>query len=109
EAGRRHHRIGTLPGPQLRRLDDAVERHLAGAPVDGEDGFVAQVVDRVVAPFSGRDHRPVDAQNLVELTPIEGDRAVEALAPRFAERYQYPGPVPILHFPHHLRIAPASP
>ncbi|SIT57736.1 hypothetical protein BQ8794_40335 [Mesorhizobium prunaredense] len=81
---------------QLRILDDLEQRHLAGATEDGKDGAVGKMVDGVVAPFIGGDHAPVKPQDLVQFTPVEPHRLVEAFTSCLMQRDQYCGCVPIL-------------
>ena len=70
-------------------LDDLVERRLAGAAEDREDGAVGQMVDGIVAPFVGRDHAAVEPQDLVEFASVEGDGQVHPIPSRLVERDQY--------------------
>jgi hypothetical protein len=52
------------------------------------------VIDGVVAPLVGGDHAPVKPQDLIQFTPVETNRLIQALAPRL-QRDQYCGSVPI--------------
>src|SRR5690606_14989628 len=54
QTARGNRRKRALPARQRRRLDDLVERHLAGAPEDREHRTVPQMVDGIVAPFACR-------------------------------------------------------
>src|SRR5690606_5507651 len=92
--------------PQLRCLDDLEQRHLAGAPVDREERLLPQMVDRIIAPFAGGHHAAVQAQDRVELAPVERDWNIHALAAHLAQRDEYCRLVPIL--PSGAAIHPIS-
>jgi hypothetical protein len=52
---------------------DPVDRGVARAAEDGELGDVLVPDHGVVAPLAGGDHPPIDAQDQVQLTPLEED------------------------------------
>src|SRR5262245_33981075 len=54
------HREGALPAGEPWVLDDLKERRFAGAPKNREYRAVGQVIDRIVAPFIGGDHPPIE-------------------------------------------------
>jgi hypothetical protein len=50
----------------------------------------------VIAPFIGGDHTPVKSEDLIEFATVEGNRHIEALSSRLAQRDEYCGCLPIL-------------
>src|SRR5271170_1992253 len=81
----RDHRILSLTQSELRTFLDAEERHLARAPIDREGRAVLAEIDRVVAPFAGRNHAAVEIENTVELAPVEGDRKTARQAAQLSD------------------------
>jgi hypothetical protein len=75
DAGCRNHLVGALLAGKRGDLLHAVERHLAGAPKDGEHGAVFQVVDGVVTPFPLGDLAAIDLQDEIELASMKRDLA----------------------------------
>src|SRR6185312_447044 len=71
KAGRRDHTIGALLARQPRIFLDAVNRNFGRAAEDREHRPVLEEVDGVVAPFTIRDHAPVEVENAIELETIE--------------------------------------
>jgi hypothetical protein len=62
-----------LSAAQRGALFDARLRTLGGAAEGGEGGEIAGEVDRVVAPFAGRDHAAVEVQDARQLGAVEGN------------------------------------
>ena len=75
QARRRDDAVGPLPPREFRRLLDAVERTFRRAPEHREHCLFAQRVDRVVAPFAGRDLASIHIQYLREFFAVKGDLA----------------------------------
>src|SRR5262245_55254570 len=73
ETALRHHRIGTLPARQPRRLLDPVERHLAGPPEHREHRRLPPEIDRIVAPLPLRHLPPVETEDLEQFLTVERD------------------------------------
>ncbi len=71
EPGGRDHGIHALLAAQLRPLLDAKQRHLAGAPEDGEHRRVLQEIDGVIAPFAGGHHAAVKREDAIEFAAVE--------------------------------------
>lgn len=86
QAARRDDAIGALLARETQILLDPVERIFARAPVDGENGLVAQQIDRVIAPCSRRDLAPVKVKDGGKLMPVEGSRPVWLGTVRFRSR-----------------------
>src|SRR5260370_763216 len=59
--------IGAVRAGDAGMLLDAVGRNFRRAPKDGEDRAVAQEVDGIITPFTGRDLAAIEAKNAVEL------------------------------------------
>ena len=72
QAGRRNHAVGALAARQPRIFLDAVDRDFRGAAEHREHRAVLEKIDGVIAPFAGGDHAAVEAENAVELAPVEG-------------------------------------
>src|SRR5215467_15185228 len=72
QAGGRDDAVGALAARQAGALLDAVDRDFGAAAEDGKDRTVLQEVDRVVAPFTGGNLAAVEAEQAIELTPVEG-------------------------------------
>src|SRR3981081_2119885 len=71
QAGRGDHAIGALAARQALTLLDAVDRDFAGPAKNGKHRAVFEKVDGVIAPFAGGDLAAIEAENAVELTPVE--------------------------------------
>src|SRR5262245_53519541 len=78
QAGCRDHAVDALLARQPRILLDTVDRHLGRAPEDREHRAIFQEVDRIVAPFAGSDHPPIESENAVQLTAVECNLAGDA-------------------------------
>src|SRR5262245_32383804 len=93
QAGGRDHAVGTLPARQPGMLLDTVDRNFGGAAEHREHRAVPQKIDGVVAPFAGGDLAAIEAENAVELAPVEshaaggGERRVTRLAPMELARF----------------------
>src|SRR5579864_3709572 len=72
QAGCGDHAIYPLPTRQPGILLDAVDGHFRGTAEHREHGTVLEEVDCVVAPLALRHLAPVQAENTIELAPIEG-------------------------------------
>src|SRR5262249_80193 len=75
QAGGRDYAVGALPARQLRIFLDAVDRNLAGTTKHREHRAVLQEVDGIVAPFAGGDLAAIEAENAIELAPVESHAA----------------------------------
>lgn len=67
--------VGTLFTRQPQIFFDPIKRVFARPAIDGENGFVAQQVDRVVTPRSGGDLSPVKIENGRQFMSVEGSTA----------------------------------
>jgi len=63
--------VGALPARELRTFLDAVDWNFRCAAKDGEHRAVLEKIDGVIPPFTGRDLAAVEAENTVELAPVE--------------------------------------
>jgi len=75
ETGGRDHAVRTLPARQLGRFFDAVDGNFRRAPKHGKHGAILEEIDRVVPPLAGSDLAAVEAEDAVELLPLEGHSA----------------------------------
>src|SRR5262245_10980868 len=74
-AGRRTHAIGALPARELRAFLDAIDRNFGGAAEHGKHRAVLQKINGIVTPFAGGDLTAIEAENAVELAPVESHSA----------------------------------
>src|SRR5207244_1067542 len=71
QTGRGDHAIGALTARQARTLFDAVDRDFAGTAKNGKHRAVSEEIDGIIAPLAGGDLAAIEAENAVELTPVE--------------------------------------
>src|SRR5262249_50719710 len=72
ETGRGDHAVGALSTRELRTFLDAVDGNFRGAAEHGKYRAVLQEIDRVITPFAGGNFATIEAENVVELAPVEG-------------------------------------
>src|SRR5882724_10937609 len=75
QTGGGHHAVGALLARKLRIFFDAIDRHFRRTAEHREHRAVFQEIDRVIAPFAGRDHAAIEPEDPVELAPVEGHPA----------------------------------
>lgn len=71
----RAHAVFALLARIRRAFFDLIERRLAGAAVDAEEGAIGQRIHGVIAPFAGGDHASVESEKAVEFATFEENRA----------------------------------
>src|SRR3954469_7495048 len=75
QASGRDDAVGALPPRQLRVLLDPVERDFRSAAEHRKHRAVAQEINGVIAPLAGGDLAAIEAEDAVELLPLEGHSA----------------------------------
>jgi hypothetical protein len=78
----------TLAPLQLGPLFDDIEGRIAGAPEHRKGGAVVVSAQRIVAPFSGGDHAPIQAQDGVQFQPVEENRTARRTILRSIQAHQ---------------------
>lgn len=77
-AGHRNDLPLTLLSSESWMFFNAVDRHLGGAPKDGENRTIGEGIDRIVAPIAGSDKLAVNAQYAREFRSRKSDRIARA-------------------------------
>src|SRR5262249_51879563 len=72
QTGRGDDAVGALPARELWTFLDTVNWNFRSAAEHGKYRAVLQEIDRVIAPFAGGNFATIEAENAVELAPVEG-------------------------------------
>nr|WP_228126734.1 hypothetical protein [Candidatus Viadribacter manganicus] len=67
--------VSTILSRFFGALFDLEEGRLACPSVDTEEGAIRQSIKRIVTPFAGRYHAPIEAQQAIEFWTLEKHRA----------------------------------
>src|SRR5215469_11369221 len=69
----RDHAVLALAAAQPRPLLDSEQGHFRAAAENRENRHILKEIQRIIAPFSRRNHASIQSQNAVELGAVERD------------------------------------